>query len=145
MNSIKIKKKSNICIFSHYDPDGLVDSYVVHYLQELTKCHCDIIFVTTSHKLAQEQINKISPYCKKNYHIKITSEWILIHFKCGLNYIDNLIEYDKLILANDSVYGPFYDLEKLFNYGVVKGLDIWGATDSWAHKYHIQSYFIVFF
>lgn len=132
-----------ICIFSHFDKNNLIDSYVVFYLQELAKNGCDIIFVTTSPSLSHDEQNKIAPFCKKMITRRNRGRDFGA-FKCGINNIDHIGQYEKVILANDSVYGPLYDLKEVLHYGDKQHLDIWGASDSLRNGYHIQSYFVIF-
>ncbi len=135
--------KKNLCIFSHYDPHNQIDPHVEYYLRELAKSDCEIIFVTTSSDLNESERHKISSYCRKII-IKQNRGRDFGAFKCGILAVKNLEIYDKVIFANDSVYGPFYDLKKLINFGDTEKLNMWGSTDSWEKKYHIQSYFVVF-
>ena len=51
---------------------------------------------------------------------------------------------DELVLFNDSVFGPLSPLERVFDRMASRETDFWGITDSWAHAYHLQSYFLVF-
>jgi len=137
------KNNPYLCIFSHFDINNIVDPYVIFYLQELARMDCDIIFVTTCPTLSLIERNKIAPYCKKII-IRQNRGRDFGAFKCGINNIDNLAEYQKIILANDSVYGPLQDLTEALNYGDNHQLDIWGTSDSLAGGYHIQSYFVIF-
>jgi lipopolysaccharide biosynthesis protein len=52
--------------------------------------------------------------------------------------------YDQLILANDSVYGPFFPLVSIFFKMQSLNLDFWSLTSSFEKTYHLQSYFLVF-
>lgn len=51
---------------------------------------------------------------------------------------------ERLLLTNDSNYGPFSPLEKIISDGRSLGANVWGITDSWAIDYHLQSYFLEF-
>lgn len=135
-------KKKYICVFSHYDKDSKVDDYVLFYLKSLFDYGCSINFVTTS-DINQKEQEKLFPYCekiiiRKNEGIDFGS------YKCGIDAIKNIEKYEKLIIANDSVYGPLYPIKELIEYGDNAGLDMWGATDSYELNYHVQSYFIVY-
>lgn len=135
--------KKNLCIFSHFDPHNIIDPYVVYYLNELAKCDCDIIFVSTCMNLSEIEIEKINTLCKtiiikKNRGLDFGS------YKHGLTSEKNLDKYEKIIFTNDSIYGPFFNLNNIISHGEKHKLDMWGATDSYMIKYHIQSYFIVF-
>lgn len=136
------KKNKIICIFSHYDKDAQVDDYVLFYLKSLFDYGCDIKFVTTSDIDENEQ-KKLLPYCEQI----VIRENIGIDFgsyKCGIELIGDIDQYEKLIIANDSVYGPVLNIAELIEYGDKNNLDIWGSTDSFELDYHIQSYFIVY-
>ena len=65
-------------------------------------------------------------------------------------------QYDELALINDSVFGPVYPLEPIFNEMGDRDLDFWGITKHGEFKNidgltkngifpeHIQSYFFAF-
>ncbi|GEM_PF-1748547 len=137
------QNKPYLCIFSHYDKDNHIADYVIYYLDQLSQCGCDIIFVSTSTSLSAIERKKIAPFCRKII-IKANRGRDFSAFKCGLTYAQNLSHYEKVILANDSVYGPFFPLTDIIQYGDKNNLDMWGATDSFEYRYHIQSYFVVF-
>lgn len=142
-HNVTNKLKKNLCIFSHFDPHNVIDPYVVYYLQALAKSDCDIIFVTTCSSLNTAEKTKITGICKKII-IKKNRGLDFGAYKCGIDSENHLEKYEKLILANDSVYGPFFDLSDMIAHGDKNKLDMWGATDSHMIKYHIQSYFIIF-
>lgn len=150
IESITIKKfhgrssnsnKSRICIFAHYDINGAVHEYVYFFIKSLIKAGCDIIFVSTSENLSDGEIDKLQNYCKliivrKNIGYDFGS------WKTGISEIENIEVYDNLILTNDSIFGPLFDLKDIFR--SMTSYDFWGITESNAPKYHIQSYFMVF-
>lgn len=132
----------NVCVFSHYDNENVVSEYVYNYLKELKNASCDIVFVSTSKLLSPKIILELENYCS----IVIVREnegYDFGSYKCGIELIDNIERYRRLIIANDSVYGPLSDINSLISYGD-NILDIWGATDSYDISYHIQSYFMVY-
>jgi hypothetical protein len=55
---------------------------------------------------------------------------------------DLLRNVSELILINDSVIGPVFDIEKVLGKIRSAGADIVGLTDSYEHSYHLQSYFL---
>lgn len=131
-----------LCIFCSYDRDSLIDDYVVHWLKSFNKLNFEIVFVTTSPKLSIEEEERIKPYVhkiilRKNVGLDFGS------WKTVLETID-ITKYTQLTLANDSVYGPFFDLAQVYKKMENSGLDMWGLTDSWDYSYHVQSYFMVF-
>jgi hypothetical protein len=50
----------------------------------------------------------------------------------------------ELILANDSVFGPLTPLEAVLGRLDYDKADIWGLTESWQVRYHLQSFFLAF-
>ena len=130
------------CIFSHYDKDGIIDDYVINYLKALS-VFADIVFVSTAETMPDTEINKIEPFCdqiiiKKNHGYDFGA------WKTGLelSHIE-LSNYENLILCNDSVYGPFYDLEEILEEAMNK-YDVFSMTDSYEIAHHLQSYFVVY-
>lgn len=134
-----------LAIFAGYDKDNIIDDYVLFYLKELSK-FSDIIYIADC-EMPETELNKI-----KDYTIKAISErhgeYDFGSYKRGYIYAkeNNILEnYDYLILCNDSVYGPFFSLEELFNKmkdykfgGLYKSKDIKIAS-----HYYIGSFFII--
>ncbi len=140
----KIEKKE-ICIFSHFDEKGRIGEDILFFLESLQKI-ADIIFVSTSDKLLDNtsEINKLAKICtscivKANYGYDFGS------WKTGINFIKQLnIDFNTLLLCNDSVLGPLFDLEEIFYNMQKKNYDVWSMTDNYEIDYHLQSYFVVY-
>ncbi len=49
--------------------------------------------------------------------------------------------FDQFLLANDSVYGPLFDLQEMFSR--FEGADMYGVTESKEQFTHLQSYFLL--
>lgn len=144
LNNINSEITKNILIiFSHYDKDNIIDDYVVHYLKELKKLKCDILFVSTSENMIKSETNKISSLCFQVI-IKQNIGYDFGSWRTGIEIMFNkLDQYGQLILCNDSVYTPLFDLNDMFKQMEGK-FDFWGITDNYQNKHHIQSYFMVF-
>jgi hypothetical protein len=66
-------------------------------------------------------------------------------YRDGIRVTTTLLEPNPLLLlANDSVYAPIGQLASLLNRMDFSSADVWGATDSWQHSWHLQSYFLAF-
>jgi len=127
----------------HFDRQGMMDDYVVHYVKSLFDNDFEILMVSTAPSIGADELEKVRPYCREI----IVRENIGHDFgswKVGLEEIAALSKYDRLLIANDSVYGPFHNLSNLFSEMAAKNLDVWGIADSIQLDYHIQSYFMVF-
>ncbi len=137
-------KNPYLCIFSQFDSDGNIPDYCAYYLQQLQTAGCDIVLVSTSPRFSQQAIDTAKRYCKTVLHRSNIGRDIY-SYKVGLQQAADIIDdYKKVIVANDSVFGPFFDLTPLFSYGDQHDLDVWGASDSHENNYHLQSYFMVF-
>ena len=128
-------------VFVHYDRDNLVDDYVYFYLESLQENSSHLVFVTTS-SLSESDHLKLSTYCS---HIiqRDNIGYDFMSYKMGLHSFD-YTQYDELLLCNDSVYGPLYPLEPIFETMKNTSCDFWGMTDNQDISYHLQSYFLVF-
>lgn len=134
---------TRIAVFSHYDKDGEVRAYVRHYVRELREAGCSIVFVTTGPRMSGDTLAWLTENCaliirRRNVGLDFGS------YRDGLRAIPDLSRLERLVLANDSVYGPFTNLATIVDKMDFGAIDAWGTTDSWERRYHIQSYFIVF-
>ncbi len=133
-----------LLIFAHYDPKDKIQPYVVHYLKQLALEGFSILFVTAAEKMAESEVESITPYCahcicKKNTGFDFGS------WKVGLWIFDAILEnYEAIILANDSCYAPAFDWTPMFGMFQQQKLDICGVTfnTSIPSKKHVQPYFL---
>ena len=131
-----------IAIFVHYDRHGQVADYVRYYLEQLAEAGYAILFVTNSPKLTPAALTTLQSRCavilrRRNLGYDFGA------YRDALREIPNLGTLDRLILANDSVYGPFHPLAELLSRTDPDQADIWGINDSYDRYYHLQSYFLV--
>lgn len=147
--SVKSGNASRLCIFAHFDRDSLVDDYVLFHLRQLLAMDTDIIFVTPCSGLSVDQLAKLDPLCTQIV-LRINEGRDIGSFRVGLSLVENLLDYQEVVLANDSVYGPLFPLDSVWKEMTPRGYDMWGITDSWSgggylpwDAYHVQSYFLV--
>lgn len=132
-----------VVLFVHFDRNGAVQPYVLQYLHALKDAGLSILFVSNAEELKPTALESIKPLCagillRRNvgYDFGAMREG-LEHF--GLPRADT----DMLIIANDSVYGPLVPLDDMLSRIDFSVADLWGTTDSWQQRYHLQSYFLV--
>lgn len=131
----------DVCIFAHYDKDHLVDPYVLHYLVDLKKCGFSIVFVTAS---------RISPASKASV-LELCDDLIeranIGHdfgsWSTGLERYRGSIK-GRLLLANDSVYGPLFPLKPQLRCLLSAKADFYGMVQSVDRTNHLQSWFLLF-
>jgi lipopolysaccharide biosynthesis protein len=130
-----------LCIFAHFDQDNIVDEYVLFYLHELKKVADRVIFVSAA-ALSAEAISRLRQVCDS----------VILRENRGYDFAgwqaviksETFAHIDELILCNDSVYGPFFPLGKVFAEMRERKCDFWGITSSHQIAFHLQSYFLVF-
>lgn len=134
-----------LAMFAHWDPHNMVDPHVVHYLKALHALDVAILFVSTCPTLAAESVEALHPLCAGIY----TRENIGYDFSSwnqGFRILDEhgwtLQRFDRLVLTNDTLYGPLYPLTEMWD--TFHGAHMYGALESWEQRQHLQSFFLVF-
>ena len=133
-----------ICLFAGYDSNNIIHDYVVYYLKELSTV-ADVYYMADN-EISDDEKEKIAPYVKASYGINHKKydfgSWQELIKIIGW---EKLSEYDELILANDSVFGPLYPMKKLFEkLEQDRQWDICGINKNNYLKWHLSSYFLVF-
>jgi lipopolysaccharide biosynthesis protein len=133
---------ATVCLFSHYDRQGLVEPYVLHHLQRLAEAGVLTIFVTTA-RLDRRAAAALAPTCaaiieRDNLGFDFGS------WRTALLAYPQLLACETLLFVNDSVYGPMSDLRPLLDRMAASGCDFWGVTESRQIAPHYQSYFLAF-
>ncbi len=135
---------SKVAVFMHFDGFGNVSAPVLNYVTDLAAHGYSVVFVTNSGKLsalAQTQLQKICAaiYIRRNrgYDFGAWREMIETFHLPNPNT-------RELIIVNDSMYGPLRNLDHILSKLDYAQADIWGLTESWQERYHLQSYFLAF-
>lgn len=130
-----------LLIYAHFDPENVIQEYVLHTLRSMSTVCSEIRVVSTS-VLADSERAKIRPYVQEILEVaNIGLDFNM--WKCALKTIA-VQDYDELVIMNSSVYGPLFEISKIFVEMQTKECDYWGMTESYDPDWHLQSYFIVF-
>lgn len=137
-----IPADSPVCLFVTYSPDGRMWPHVLNYLRHVKRLGLYVYLIAATDR---EDLGFCDPgpslvdalLVKKNEGFDFAC-WAL-----ALSNHPELWRARALILANDSVYGPFASFP-----GIVKSMldadaDFVGLTESFEINQHYQSYFIV--
>ncbi len=133
-------------IFSFYDKDGVVDTYIEYMIADLLKVLSTLIVVINGF------INNESLFILKKYAYKIVIRENK-GFDAGAyrNVLVDILgeekikEWDEVVLCNDTFYGPFISFEDIFREMEEKKLDFWGLDyREGGFLSFLQSYFLVF-
>ncbi|CAO3424214.1 rhamnan synthesis F family protein [Azospirillum doebereinerae] len=142
----RLEGAARIAVFVHYDRAGIVHDYVLYYLRQLRIAGFELVFVSNAPSLTADSLAELQTLCalmvrRRNVGYDFGA------FRDGLALLGPLEEregLEELLLANDSVYGPFHDLATLLRRADAGRASVWGITDSWQFGYHLQSYFLLF-
>lgn len=141
-----------ICIYLTYDRQKVVDQYIGYMLKELKICSDHLSVVCNQKEVIRggETLKKFADEIFYRENIGFDAGG----FKDALcKYIgwNRILEYDELILANDSMFGPFRSMKDIFSEMDLKPVDFWGLSIhgegknnyvGYIHE-HVQSFFLV--
>jgi lipopolysaccharide biosynthesis protein len=131
----------DFCLFAHFDKDDKVDDYVLHYLKHIRELNFSIVFVSTA-RLPRPEVDRVRPHCfdvilRENIGLDFGS------WAAGLAKHDAAID-GRLLLANDSVYGPIGSLSAAVDRLTSRPADFYGLVESIEIAPHLQSWFLLF-
>lgn len=117
-----------IGIYSIYDKDGVVDDYIIYYLQQLLK-HVERLIVVSNGPLQDEgktALEKIG--CQ--IIIRENRGFDAWGIKCGIESVgfESLSAYDEVVISNNTLFGPIYDMSIMFSEMAGRKLDFWGVS-----------------
>lgn len=134
----------DVAIFVHYDPNRRVRPHVLAYLEALRLAGFTIAFASNSDHIIEADAERLRTLCAA----------IVMRRNVGYDFgamRDAIISLglpnentSRLLIANDSVYGPLRPLHEMLSRVDFEQADFWGATDSWQQRYHLQSFFLIF-
>ena len=143
-------------VFVFYDPQGIVDDYVLYLLREMRSVCTELITVCNG-KLTDEGKSRLlrycgSVFCRENRGMDAGA---LKDFFTNLGSREYWSSFDELVWFNDTCYGPLIPMKDVFTEMEQReSCDFWGIT---AHarssarwpgrrnmgiEEHLQSYFI---
>lgn len=130
-----------VCLFAHFDADGAVAPYVVHAVAALRACGVRVVVVSACGVLADAQAARL----------RDVADALVVRGNGGLDFgswqaarrLGLADGASHLVLANDSVFGPFRPLGPLLRPALGGGFDAWGMVESREHDWHLQSWFVV--
>jgi hypothetical protein len=140
----EIKLGPKIVLFMHFDSAGKVRPQLLDYMRDLADNGRSVVLVSNAKKLRKDAMAALQEVCAGI----IVRRNIGYDFGAWADAVDFLglprDDTQEVIFANDSVFGPLTplgDVLRRLNYAKA---DIWGLTESWQLRYHLQSYFMAF-
>ena len=137
--------EDSLCIFAAYDARSEVQPYVYHLLAELqVQLSAHVVYVTTSKELSDADKAKLDDKGISVVHRENLGYDFGSYYTGFESLKSKIATFDYIYHANDSVFGPFASIADVVTKMQSSPYDVWGMTDSWEYKYHVQSYFICF-
>lgn len=128
-----------VCIYAHFDLRGEVADYVCYALDAVSRCGVDICFVTTAPRLSETAWAALTPRCRWIIQRKNRGrDWG--SWKTGLGHLGAVIADATVLFLNDSVYGPFFNLDEWLETIGTDARTLYGITRSFHMCEHIESY-----
>jgi lipopolysaccharide biosynthesis protein len=132
---------ADVCLFAHFDRDAVVDPYVLFYLASLKRASFEVVFISAS-PLSSEQQAPLGKYCD-DVIIRRDAGMDFGSWAMGLRKHGSAIG-GRLLLANDSAYGPLGDLRPALSRLTAEACDYYGMIESISGVPHLQSWFLLF-
>lgn len=137
------KRSSRLCLFAHFDPDGRIDPYVLAHMSHLKECGFDVVLSSTSPVLDATDLECARRICRLVI-LRSNMGLDFVSWKVAMDKLGDAATYDRLLLTNDSIFGPFHSLSPLFSRMEEAPELVCGLTDNWEKHYHLQSFFLYF-
>lgn len=156
---MKLEKQDvkRYAVYVFYDKNGIVDEYNDVFLKGLKKVATHLLVICNG-EMCEEGRKRLEAIadeviCRKNEGYDVTA------YKEGILHpgFSKLCQYDEVIICNDTMYGPLYPFEEMFDSMKERDLDFWGITNFHEVPFdpfgtveygylpkHVQSFFMVF-
>jgi lipopolysaccharide biosynthesis protein len=130
-----------VCLFAHFDQDNRIDDYVRYYLRNIKQLGFSIVFISSS-QLYDADLEQLRADCH-DIILRENAGFDFGSWSAGLaKYRDSI--NGRLLLANDSVYGPIGNLAKALDRLIRTPADFYGMVESIEATPHLQSWFLLF-
>lgn len=150
-------KLSRLGIFVFFDPQSIVDRYVIQLLQALRPSFMRLVVISNialsedAKALLEENCDAV--FVRENRGLDAAA------FKQGLTTFcgwDEVQKYDEVVLINDTFFGPIRSFDDMFAEMSTRDVDFWGMSagyyqpDGWNWTKlgyipdHIQTFFVAF-
>ena len=132
-----------VCLFAQYHPRQRIRPPLLTYLAALQSCGYQT-YVACSGDAGPPEADRAALeatgatlFCRPNAGLDFGAWQHLVRQGCA----DGA---DRVLLANDSVLGPFHRLDAVIGRMEAGGNDVWGLIESRQRTWHLQSWFLQF-
>lgn len=132
---------ARVAILAHWDPDNLVDPYVLYYLNSLGKLGYCTVLVSSCPRLHR---TSALMDCSDAVLLRHCNGYDYASIKGALECLPGLGSAQELLLTNDSIIGPIHPLAPIHTAMDALDCDFWGLLESEDRMPHLQGYYLVF-
>jgi len=144
-------------IYFFFDKEGIADSYVGYFLEDLIK-NLERLIVVSNGSLTEKSMQLFQQFTKEII-VRENQGLDVWAYKTALEYVgwEICATYDEIVLCNCTSMGPVYPFSEMFSNMWSKDVDFWGITKVYQMKEfdfgcnpygylpeHIQSFFMVY-
>lgn len=141
-----------LCIYVTYDKDKIVDEYIHYMLKELKTCVNYLVVVCNETEVVHGK-QYLEDYADKIFYRENIGFDAGAYKDALCHYLGwkKVLQYDELVLVNDSFYGSFVPMRNIFEKMNDRDVDFWALTKlkQYRNKYnlvytfeYLQSFFI---
>jgi lipopolysaccharide biosynthesis protein len=130
-----------VCLFVHYDRDGILAPHVLYYLRALRACGFQICLISSNLDMGHADVPALRDVAgtlvlRENGGLDFGAWQDAI----GAGFADG---FRHVLLANDSVYGPLRPLAPILDPVFSSDIQAWGMVESQERGWHLQSWFLL--
>jgi lipopolysaccharide biosynthesis protein len=131
-------KGRRVALIAHFDPQGMVDPYVLYYAKSLREAGYDIALCTARELTLDDSVLKVldAVVARQGRGYDFAS------WKAAMGALPGIRGASEILLTNDSVFGPIYPMGPVFSAMGGLACDFWGLVESPLGRPHLQSFFI---
>lgn len=125
-------------VLAHWDPQGMVDPYVLYLARAIQELGYALILVSDSIHTATNEAVFVAELQRESPGYDFAS------WRVAFETYPFLFEADEVLLLNDSIFGPIWPLAPVHERMNSLKCDWWGLSESEDPCLHMQSYYLVF-
>ena len=129
-----------VALVAHWDPGGVVDPYVIYYMNALKNIGYSTVLISTAPVgVPDEVLAAADAVLWRGCPGYDFTSW-----KAAFEYYPSLFEAREILITNDSIFGPMHPLSIIYETMDKLPCDFWGLVLSTEITPHLQSHYIVF-
>jgi hypothetical protein len=135
--------KAALALYAIHTELASLSTFHVGVMRELQKHGCHVVVINSFDKNAESLITQLTALADE-FVVRLDQGR---DFGSWVSYVmtnfDFVSSFDHVVFLNDSLLGPIFSLEQVFERWLESDSALWALTDSYQQSYHLQSSFFV--